>query len=97
MKLLEDLRSLALSGLNYFQTYDWLMLMTVITLGYVGWMVYIVVHLLESYTSLPEKLFQKEQLFDLRKNSPKVTEFVLLLQGSFLFFLGSGGQSDEVN
>ncbi|GMY13464.1 GPI ethanolamine phosphate transferase 1 [Fagus crenata] len=34
MKLSENLRSLALQGLHYFQTYDWLMLMTVITLGY---------------------------------------------------------------
>ncbi|XP_019161667.1 PREDICTED: GPI ethanolamine phosphate transferase 1 isoform X1 [Ipomoea nil] len=71
MKLLEDLRSLALSGLNYFQTYDWLMLMTVITLGYIGWMVYIVLHVLESYTSLPENFFRKEQFFGSRKSSPK--------------------------
>ncbi|CAM8985059.1 unnamed protein product [Rhodiola kirilowii] len=47
----ENLRDLALEGLNYFQTYDWFMLMTVITLGYIGWMVHLVLHVLQSYTS----------------------------------------------
>ncbi|KAL1314903.1 hypothetical protein HN51_041716 [Arachis hypogaea] len=53
MDLSQNLRSLALQGLHYFQTYDWLMLMSVITLGYVGWMIYLVLHVLQSYTSLP--------------------------------------------
>lgn len=62
MKLSEQLRSLALQGLHYFQTYDWLMLMTVITLGYVGWMIYVILHVLQSYTSLPATIFRKEQV-----------------------------------
>ncbi|KAK3016535.1 hypothetical protein RJ639_006582, partial [Escallonia herrerae] len=44
MKLSQYLRSLALDGLHYFQTYDWFMLMTVITLGYIGWMIHLVLH-----------------------------------------------------
>ncbi|CAK7328074.1 unnamed protein product [Dovyalis caffra] len=53
MMLSQNLRSLALKGLHYFQTYDWLMLMTVVTLGYVGisvWMsvdgsdIYFIIH-----------------------------------------------------
>ncbi|GAU13038.1 hypothetical protein TSUD_173380 [Trifolium subterraneum] len=61
MNLSENLRSLALQGLHYFQTYDWLMLMSVITLGYVGWMIYLVLHVLQSYTSLPENVFGMER------------------------------------
>ncbi|KAM7506653.1 hypothetical protein LguiA_017106 [Lonicera macranthoides] len=61
LKLSENLRRLALDGFNYFQTYDWLMLMTVITLGYIGWMFFIVLHVLQSYTSLPGKILRKDQ------------------------------------
>lgn len=50
-KLSENLRELAQEGLNYFQTYDWFMLMTVVTLGYIGWMVHLILHVLQSYTS----------------------------------------------
>lgn len=70
--LSENLRSLALEGLHYFQTYDWLMLMTFISLGYVGWMIYLILHVLQSYTLLPVKLFEKEQVVILRNNSGKV-------------------------
>ncbi|XP_006648789.3 GPI ethanolamine phosphate transferase 1 [Oryza brachyantha] len=52
----EELRSMALAGLHYFQTYDWLMLMTTITLGYIGWMVNLALHVLQSYTSIPANL-----------------------------------------
>lgn len=72
IKLSEHLRSLALQGLHYFQTYDWLMLMTVITLGYVGWMIYVVLHVLQSYTSLPANIFSKEQLPNPRRSKVKV-------------------------
>uniref|UniRef100_A0A2N9HG53 GPI ethanolamine phosphate transferase 1 n=1 Tax=Fagus sylvatica TaxID=28930 RepID=A0A2N9HG53_FAGSY len=56
MKLSENLRSLALQGLHYFQTYDWLMLMTVfccITLGK---------YIKKGTSSLSEKLFWKDKL-----------------------------------
>jgi phosphatidylinositol glycan class N len=72
MKLSENLRSLALQGLHYFQTYDWLMLMTVITLGYIGWMIYLVLHVLQSYTSLPGNISRKEQAVHQRSYSGKV-------------------------
>ncbi|CAN4082504.1 unnamed protein product [Withania somnifera] len=76
MKLSEQLRSLALQGLHYFQTYDWLMLMTVITLGYVGWMIYVILHVMQSYTSLPANIFSKEQV-----PNPRSTVKVHLLGG----------------
>uniref|UniRef100_A0A5B7AYF0 GPI ethanolamine phosphate transferase 1 n=2 Tax=Davidia involucrata TaxID=16924 RepID=A0A5B7AYF0_DAVIN len=81
MKLSQNLRKLALEGLNYFQTYDWLMLMTVVTLGYIGWMVYLVLHVLQSYTSLPGKFFRKEQVVHLRNNTEKVYLCGCLLMG----------------
>ncbi|TXG58989.1 hypothetical protein EZV62_016818 [Acer yangbiense] len=72
LKLSENLRSLALQGLHYFQTYDWLMLMSVITLGYIGWMVCLVLHVLRSYTSLPGHILKMEPAFSHRNNSGKV-------------------------
>ena len=72
MRLSEELRGLALQGLHYFQTYDWLVLMTVISLGYVGWMIYLVLHVLQSYTSLSGDLFRKEQTVHQTNNTTKV-------------------------
>ncbi|KAJ0098523.1 hypothetical protein Patl1_21937 [Pistacia atlantica] len=80
MKLSENLRSLALQGLHYFQTYDWLMLMSVITLGYIGWMVCLLLHVLQSYTSLPGNILRKEPAFHQRNNTRKV-----YLMGCLLF------------
>lgn len=71
LDLSENLRSLALQGLHYFQTYDWLMLMSVITLGYLGWMIYLVLHVLQSYTSLPGSIFGMERAAE-RNNQGKV-------------------------
>lgn len=59
MELSHTLRGLSLDGLHYFQTYDWLMLMTIVTLGYVGWMLYLVLHVLQSYTSFPGNAYRK--------------------------------------
>ncbi|KAG6619211.1 hypothetical protein I3842_Q102900 [Carya illinoinensis] len=89
MKLSENLRSLALQGLIYFQTYDWLMLMTVITLGYIGWMIYLVLHILQSYTSLPGNMLRKEQAVHQRNYTRKVYLFGCMLMGllSVLLFL----------
>lgn len=72
MKLSENLRSLALQGLHYFQTYDWLMLMSVITLGYIGWMISLLLHVLRSYTSLSRDILQGPA-FHQGNNTRKVT------------------------
>lgn len=80
--LSENLRSLALEGLHYFQTYDWFRLMTVISLGYLGWMIYLTVHVLQSYTSLPKKLVRKDQSIHMKTNTRKINFFGCLLMGS---------------
>lgn len=71
MKLSVNLRRLALDGLDYFQTYDWLMLMTVVTLGYIGWMFYLILHVLQSYTTLPGYILKMEQAVSRRNSSLK--------------------------
>ncbi|XP_073018983.1 uncharacterized protein [Primulina eburnea] len=86
-KLSEDLRNLAMEGLHYFQTYDWLMLMAVISLGYIGWMIYLILHVLKSYTALFESVFGKEQSVYLRKNTWKVYFSGCLLIGSVCMLL----------
>lgn len=60
MKLSENLKRLSLTGIHYFQTYDWFMLMGTVTLGYVGWMINLVLHILQSYTLLSTNLFVKK-------------------------------------
>lgn len=87
MKLSQNLRSLALKGLNYFQTYDWFMLMTVVTLGYIGWMIYLILHVLQSYTSLPGKFSRKEQVLHLRNNGGTVYLCGCLFMGSICILL----------
>ncbi|CAN0857489.1 GPI ethanolamine phosphate transferase 1 [Linum grandiflorum] len=71
VKISEDLRSLALQGLHYFQTYDWLMLMTIITLGYIGWMLYLVIHVLQSYASLARDIMKMKPVVSRENNSRK--------------------------
>ncbi|XP_065878048.1 GPI ethanolamine phosphate transferase 1 isoform X2 [Euphorbia lathyris] len=87
MTLTEKLRSLALQGLHYFQTYDWLMLMTTITLGYVGWMIYLILHVLQSYTSVAGNIY--EQAAQQKHKTTKVYLFGCLLMAviSFLVFV----------
>lgn len=73
MKLSLDLRSLSLAGLHYFQTYDWLMLMTTITLGYIGWMICLALHVVKSYTTLVNNWYlSQNNMANFRKTSQKV-------------------------
>lgn len=44
----------SLQGLNYYQTYDWPFLMTVISLGYLGWIAFLSTILIKYYTNLGE-------------------------------------------
>jgi phosphatidylinositol glycan class N len=71
MMLAQNLRTLALKGLQYFQTYDWLMLMTVITLGYIGWIICLLLHILQSYTPLADVFKNPHDAWQ-RNNKTKV-------------------------
>jgi phosphatidylinositol glycan class N len=83
MKHSEELRRMALAGLHYFQTYDWFMLMTTITLGYIGWMVNLILHVLQSYTLFPAILLKKAILH------PKNTSMKVYIVGCFFMGLSS--------
>ncbi|XP_021857442.2 uncharacterized protein [Spinacia oleracea] len=87
MELSENLRKLALQGLHYFQTYDWMMLMTVVILGYIGWIFYLVVHVLQSYTGLPSQMMHKEEAVQTDNKMGKVYIFGSLLMGAFCIVL----------
>ncbi|KAL7747757.1 Glycosyl phosphatidyl inositol anchor synthesis [Sorochytrium milnesiophthora] len=39
----------AIDGLRYYQTYDWLFLRSVVSSGYVGWMLYSLLHVVSTY------------------------------------------------
>lgn len=88
LKASEDLRSLALAGLHYFQTYDWFMLMTTVTLGYIGWMVNLILHVLHSYADLPKGfLLKRNQELAHGNTAKKVNLGGCLLMGFFSFLL----------
>ncbi|KAK0947064.1 Glycosyl phosphatidyl inositol anchor synthesis, partial [Friedmanniomyces endolithicus] len=40
MRASDELIQLGLQGLRYLQTYDWLFLRTLITIGYLGWIAF---------------------------------------------------------
>lgn len=42
--------ALLIEGLRYFQTYDWLLLRTIISLGYLGWIVYSTLFIIKTYS-----------------------------------------------
>ncbi|CAN6477746.1 unnamed protein product [Victoria cruziana] len=81
LQLAQNLRALSLAGLHYFQTYDWLMLMTTITLGYIGWMVYIVLHVLRFYTYLPDMFTKRDKVSAALVNNKRVYACGGLLMG----------------
>ncbi|KAL9658316.1 hypothetical protein ABK040_015636 [Willaertia magna] len=47
-----ELINIGLKGLNYFMTYDWPQLMSTVVIGYLFWMVYLLVFCLRHYTDI---------------------------------------------
>ncbi|KYQ91842.1 phosphatidylinositol glycan [Tieghemostelium lacteum] len=79
-----DFIQLCLEGLNYYQTYDRPMLMTVITLGYTGWIVTVLLYVLNNYSVIG----MTTDRASLNKYIPKFEKYsrVLMIGGSVLFF-----------
>ncbi|CCJ28767.1 unnamed protein product [Pneumocystis jirovecii] len=61
IKLSKEMIELCLAGLNYFQTYDRLFLHSIITLGYVGWIVFMFIQMINSY--IPKDIYQTKRTF----------------------------------
>lgn len=51
----EELMSLSLAGLRYLQTYNWLFLRTLVTIGYLGWIGYAIASFLHTYVTPDER------------------------------------------
>jgi GPI ethanolamine phosphate transferase 1 len=56
VKLIE----LLIEGLRYFQTYDWLLLRTIISFGYLGWISYSTLFIIKTYTLGDQKLLPSD-------------------------------------
>ncbi|KAG9256424.1 phosphatidylinositolglycan class N [Emericellopsis atlantica] len=74
----DALMALALDGLRYYQTYDWLFLRTVVTLGYLGWMAY-------ALTAVVDTFVVKEHISPSRK-AGHLTFFSALLVTFYAYF-----------
>ncbi|KAK1310423.1 hypothetical protein QJS10_CPA08g01633 [Acorus calamus] len=81
MKHSQILRSLSLDGLHYFQTYDWFLLMTTVTIGYIGWMIYLILHIMQFYTSFSMNLPRKKMHAPIERSTMKVHVGGFLLMG----------------
>ncbi|KAL9625737.1 MAG: hypothetical protein Q9160_000057 [Pyrenula sp. 1 TL-2023] len=47
IKASSDLLELGIEGLRYLQTYDWLLLRTIVTMGYLGWIAYATITIID--------------------------------------------------
>lgn len=67
IKASSDLLQLGIEGLRYLQTYDWLLLRTVVTMGYLGWIAYAIVTIIDLHvlreTSAAERTWSTNVLF----------------------------------
>jgi phosphatidylinositol glycan class N len=87
IKLSQELITLSLSGLHYFQTYDWFFLMGTVTMGYLGWMVYILLYVIKNYTSFLVNPLRSVAKSPVRQKKIIVTSIVYLL---YILFYKSG-------
>lgn len=51
-----ELIDLCQDGLNYYQTYDWIFLKTIVSLGYLGWILYSTLFILKTYVYVSLKI-----------------------------------------
>ena len=81
----DNLIKLGLQGLRYLQTYDWLFLRALVTIGYLGWIAF-------AFTTAVD-LYMLDGKVDASRTTTSTTAFASLLVGlySFLFIQSSPG------
>eukprot|EP01133_Synstelium_polycarpum_P013222 gene13222-15533_t len=67
---------LCLQGLNYFQTYDRPFLMTMITLGYFGWIATLALYIMNNYTVIGSKC-DKDKVKQLTLSMNKISLYLI--------------------
>jgi phosphatidylinositol glycan class N len=60
IKLIEEFNFTILEGLKYLQEYNWLMIRTIVTLGFIGWIVYSFTLFLQMFIIPIEKIYNDE-------------------------------------
>ncbi|GAM21120.1 hypothetical protein SAMD00019534_042950, partial [Acytostelium subglobosum LB1] len=79
-----ELIDLCLQGLNYFQTYDRPFLMTMITLGYFGWIITLSLYVMNNYTEVGSKA-DREQVKQLLPTLDKISNLLIALLSLALY------------
>ncbi|KAL5119449.1 Glycosyl phosphatidyl inositol anchor synthesis [Pleosporales sp. CAS-2024a] len=84
-----DLIDLGLQGLRYLQTYDWLFLRTLITLGYVGWIVFAITTVIDLHVLREEVPTQRTTGTIVAFSSVLVVLYAMLLkqQSPIVYYL----------
>ena len=83
---------LALEGLNYYQNYDRVFLNIVVTLGFLGWIVCLVVQVVEQHTEVLQEVSKSAKMVLKSSYHPQTVDklfAVLALLAVFLLFLQS--------
>jgi hypothetical protein len=57
-------------GLHYYQTYDWAFLMTVVCLGYFGWIATVLVFVIKHYSTIGEEWRKQNRQLNNNSVSP---------------------------
>ncbi|KAN0031977.1 hypothetical protein ACTFIV_005850 [Dictyostelium citrinum] len=78
--LCHEMIDLCLMGLNYFQTYDRPFLMTVITLGYFGWIITLSLYVLNNYTSIGIEDCNQQKLTTQIKRFKTLSNYLIFIE-----------------
>ena len=81
----DALIGLALEGLRYLQTYDWLFLRTVVTFGYLGWMAYAITTVINTFVV-------RERVAP-HRSAPSIIAFSSMLVALYASFIVSSSPS----